>query len=99
MTNYYVSLRKRQDTTFDESALRRDASILAAQRNAKIIGIFARLWRRDGKPRYLSFLPRMWGYMARDLAHPALARVRHWFDANVPQDWRGEIAPHQTENL
>jgi aminoglycoside/choline kinase family phosphotransferase len=93
MTDYYVDLRQRQSPGFDGAALRRDAAILAAQRNAKIIGIFARLWRRDGKPRYLSFLPRMWGYMARDLAHPALAPVRHWFDANIPHGWRGEIAP------
>jgi N-acetylmuramate 1-kinase len=93
MTDHYVALRKRQTPSFDEAALRQDAAILAAQRNAKIIGIFARLWRRDGKPRYLSFLPRMWGYMERDLAHPALTGVRHWFDAHVPQGWRGAISP------
>ncbi len=48
-------------------------AVLGAQRNAKIIGIFTRLWKRDGKPRYLGFLPRMWGLLERDLAHPALA--------------------------
>jgi len=59
-------------------------AILGAQRNAKIVGIFTRLWKRDGKPRYLDFLPRMWGLLERDLAHPALAPVRTWFDANIP---------------
>lgn len=59
-------------------------AVLGAQRNAKIIGIFTRLWKRDGKPRYLSFLPRMWGLLERDLAHPALAPVAVWFDANIP---------------
>ena len=49
-------------------------AVMAAQRNAKIVGIFARLYKRDGKPRYLAFLPRVWGYLERDLAHPALAR-------------------------
>ena len=44
-----------------------------AQRNAKIIGIFTRLWKRDGKPRYLDFMPRVWGHLRRDLTHPALA--------------------------
>lgn len=62
--------------------------LLGAQRNAKIVGIFTRLHKRDGKPRYLSLLPRVWGYLERDLAHPALAPVRAWFDANVPADRR-----------
>ncbi len=58
--------------------------LLGAQRNAKIVGIFTRLWKRDGKPRYLDYLPRVWGYLERDLARPALAPVRAWFDANIP---------------
>jgi len=63
-------------------------AVLGAQRNAKIIGIFTRLWQRDGKPRYLSFLPRMWGLLERDLAHPALAPVAEWFDRNIPAQAR-----------
>lgn len=65
-------------------------AVLGAQRNAKIIGIFTRLWQRDGKPRYLSFLPRMWGLLERDLAHPALTPVAQWFAANIPTDQRHE---------
>ena len=72
-------------------------AVLGAQRNAKIIGIFTRLWKRDGKPRYLSYLPRMWGLLERDLAHPALAPVADWFAANIPADKRhhalAEFAP------
>lgn len=64
-------------------------AILGAQRNAKIVGIFTRLWQRDGKPRYLDFLPRVWAYLERDLAHPALAEVSAWFDTNIPPDKRG----------
>jgi len=60
-------------------------AILGAQRNTKILGIFARLARRDGKPRYLNFMPRVWRYLERDLAHPALVPVRLWFDAAVPE--------------
>ena len=63
-------------------------AVLGAQRNAKIIGIFTRLWQRDGKPRYLSFLPRMWGLLERDLAHPALAPVAEWFARNIPAEVR-----------
>jgi N-acetylmuramate 1-kinase len=64
--------------------------VLGAQRNAKIIGIFTRLWRRDGKPRYPGLCPRVWGYLERDLAHPALKPVADWFAANVPADRRGD---------
>jgi aminoglycoside/choline kinase family phosphotransferase len=63
-------------------------ALLGAQRNAKILGIFTRLWKRDGKPRYLAFQPRMWTYMERDLGHPALAPVKAWFDAHVPAEKR-----------
>jgi len=61
-----------------------DYARLGAQRNAKIVGIFARLWQRDDKPRYLALIPRVWEALERDLAHPALAPVARWFDANVP---------------
>jgi aminoglycoside/choline kinase family phosphotransferase len=63
-------------------------ALLGAQRNTKILGIFTRLWKRDGKPRYLAFQPRMWAYLERDLAHPALAPVKAWLDAHVPADKR-----------
>lgn len=59
-------------------------ALLGAQRNTKIIGIFTRLWKRDGKDRYLSFLPRMWGLLERDLAHPGLIELKNWFDENIP---------------
>ncbi len=65
-----------------------DYARLGAQRNAKIVGIFARLWRRDGKPRYLALIPRVWEALERDLAHPALAPVAAWFVANMPQELR-----------
>ncbi len=66
--------------------------VLGAQRNAKIIGIFTRLWKRDGKPRYPTLCPRVWRYLERDLAQPALAPVARWFDANVPPALRGDPA-------
>jgi aminoglycoside/choline kinase family phosphotransferase len=64
--------------------------VLGAQRNAKIVGIFTRLWRRDGKPRYPAMCPRVWRYLNRDLDHPALAPVKAWFDTNIPPDQRGD---------
>ena len=65
-----------------------DYARLGAQRNAKIVGIFTRLARRDDKPRYLEMIPRVWHAMERDLAHEALAPVAAWFDRNVPDDLR-----------
>ncbi|WP_184084185.1 aminoglycoside phosphotransferase family protein [Sphingomonas xinjiangensis] len=64
--------------------------VLGAQRNAKIIGIFTRLWQRDGKPRYAGLCPRVWSYLERDLKHPALKPVADWFDANIPAELRGD---------
>jgi len=61
---------------------------LAAQRNTRILGVFTRLWKRDGKPHYRQFQPRMWGLLERDLAQPHLAPVRAWFDDNVGEDHR-----------
>ena len=65
-----------------------DYARLGAQRNTKIVGIFARLNQRDGKPRYLGMIPRVWEALERDLAHPALAPVAQWFDANIPAELR-----------
>lgn len=68
-----------------------DYARLGAQRNTKIVGIFTRLWKRDGKPRYLDMIPRVWAAMERDLAHEAMAPVARWFDANIPQSLRDEL--------
>ncbi len=65
-----------------------DYAVLGAQRNAKIVGIFTRLWKRDGKERYLPMIPRVWAAMERDLAHPALEPVARWFAANIPDSVR-----------
>ena len=61
---------------------------LAAQRNTRIIGVFTRLWKRDNKPGYRRFQPRMWGLLERDLAQPGLEPVHDWFDANVAPEHR-----------
>jgi aminoglycoside/choline kinase family phosphotransferase len=73
----------------DHDAFRASYAILGAQRNAKIIGIFTRLCRRDGKPRYLAHIPRVWRLLESDLHHPALQPVRAWFDRHLPRDRRG----------
>jgi hypothetical protein len=69
-----------------------DYARLGAQRNAKIIGIFVRLWKRDGKPRYLDYIPRVWALLERDLTHPALEPVASWFSEFIPAELRDPAA-------
>ena len=61
---------------------------LAAQRNTRILGVFTRLWKRDNKPHYTAFQPRMWGLLERDLTQPGLEPVRRWFDLNIAPEHR-----------
>lgn len=77
----------------DDADFRRMYAILGAQRNIRILGIFTRLWKRDGKQQYQAFMPRMWGLVERDLAHPALTDLRGWFDAMVPRELRRQPLP------
>ncbi|AMO73271.1 aminoglycoside phosphotransferase family protein [Sphingorhabdus sp. M41] len=72
---------------------RRHYAILGAQRNTKIIGIFTRLCMRDGKARYLDFLPRMWRLLEKDLRHPALQPMAEWFGRNIPHEVRSRPMP------
>lgn len=69
---------------------------IAAARHARIVGLWVRLWRRDGKPGYLKFLPRTWRLLERALAHPALAALRHWFDTHAPPRLRRLAAQEPT---
>jgi aminoglycoside/choline kinase family phosphotransferase len=72
----------------DRAAFLRSTFILAAQRNCKILGIFTRLWKRDGKPGYLVHIPRVWRLLEQDLAHPALAPIALWLDRYLPRGAR-----------
>ncbi|MEO1330213.1 MAG: phosphotransferase [Pseudomonadota bacterium] len=69
----------------DGEAFRAAYAALGAQRNLKIVGIFARLWLRDGKDRYLAHIPRVWRYLRRDLEHPALASLKALVEARIPE--------------
>ncbi|MGU3536653.1 tRNA (adenosine(37)-N6)-threonylcarbamoyltransferase complex ATPase subunit type 1 TsaE [Methylobacterium sp. A54F] len=80
----YARERRAREPGFDVEGFATAYALLAAQRATKILGIFARLDRRDGKPGYLAHLPRIEGYLARNLAHPALAGLRAWHEAHLP---------------
>jgi aminoglycoside/choline kinase family phosphotransferase len=68
----------------DPVAFRADYAFLAVLNASRILGLFARLIIRDGKPRYEAFMPRMWGYIIRNLETPGLEDLRDWFEAVVP---------------
>jgi aminoglycoside/choline kinase family phosphotransferase len=77
-----------KSATGSREAFERAYWALAAQRNTRILGVFTRLWKRDNKPHYRRFQPRMWGLLERDLEHAHLAPVRAWFDANIGPEHR-----------
>ena len=79
-----MTARYRERTGSEAEALARAAAILSAQRNLKILGLFARLARRDGKPRYLALLPRVWGHLGRTLGHPDLAPLGGFVARHLP---------------
>ena len=77
----------------DRGAFAASWAVLAAQRHAKVIGIFTRLCRRDGKPLYLVHIPRVWRLLEAAVAHPALADIRDWLDRHLPPAARGVPTP------
>jgi tRNA threonylcarbamoyl adenosine modification protein YjeE len=80
----YIKHRREADTAFNPAAFAAHYAIISAQRNTRLLGTFARLNRRDGKPQYLKHQPRIWSYLGRSLAHPALSELRAWYSAHVP---------------
>jgi tRNA threonylcarbamoyl adenosine modification protein YjeE len=80
----YIKVRRGFDSMFDAAGFAELYAILSAQRNTRLLGTFARLNRRDGKSQYLRHQPRIWIYLSRSLAHPALIHIREWYSVNVP---------------
>jgi tRNA threonylcarbamoyl adenosine modification protein YjeE len=80
----YALGRKARDPSFEPAKFAARYMVLGAQRSTKILGIFARLDRRDRKPAYLQHMPRVWGYLMSAFAHPVLADLKAWYAANVP---------------
>ena len=89
----YAQLRASMDPAFDMAGFVRAYAILGAQRATKLLGIFARLDKRDGKPQYLAMLPRIEGYLVKGLAHPALAELRGWYETYMPRVLAPRPAP------
>lgn len=80
----YCAARSAKERDFSSHTFGALYATLGAQRNSKILGIFARLAKRDGKRGYLTHIPRVARYLARDLAHPALHELRAWYARELP---------------
>lgn len=80
MKNYFI-----KTASFNPNAFNYAYATIGAQRNLKIIGIFARLCVRDAKPHYVDLIPRVWAHLQHDLEHPALAGLKNWVDHNLPE--------------
>jgi hypothetical protein len=76
------------ETGLDKKDFDTGFALMAAQRHARIIGLFVRLLKRDGKPDYLPHLPRVWRMFERSLQHEALVPLRTWVDRLLPPDQR-----------
>lgn len=83
MLEYYL-----QKTGLPRPAFLASYTLLGAQRNFKILGIFVRLWKRDGKAGYLDLIPRVWAYLIQDLQHPHLAPLKTWVNEHMPSEFR-----------
>jgi tRNA threonylcarbamoyl adenosine modification protein YjeE len=84
LVSRYMKARRAADRAFDFGQFGELYALMGAQRATKVLGIFARLARRDGKPQYLRHQPRVWRNLRRSLAHPSLRRLKIWYEAHVP---------------
>ncbi|WP_281299751.1 MULTISPECIES: phosphotransferase [unclassified Iodidimonas] len=99
MIRHYLEGAKAAGQPIPEAAFIDDYTLLGAQRAIKIIGIFTRLWKRDGKDRYLQHLPRMWGLLERNLEHPALCDLKAQLDRMIPAHQRQRTLPSRDRML
>ena len=90
---HYARRRASADPAFDTGAFASAYAVMGAQRATKILGIFARLDKRDGKPQYLAHLPRIERYLAKSLAHSLLQPIKLWYQAHLPRVLGGEARP------
>ncbi len=87
MTRRYLDL-----TGTDAAPFTRAAALLTVQRNLRILGIFARLSLRDGKPGYLAHVPRVWRHLTRALDRPGLEPLATRIRATMPEPGPAHLA-------
>jgi N-acetylmuramate 1-kinase len=88
----YARRRNAQDAAFDTSAFTASYAAMGAQRATKILGIFSRLDKRDGKPQYLAHLRRIEHYLAKNLNHPLMTPIKQWYQTHLPRALGPDLA-------
>jgi aminoglycoside/choline kinase family phosphotransferase len=86
MLSLYIERAASELAGFDEEEFRAAYATLGAERALRLIGLWPRLLKRDGKPHYMAHMPRTMAYLRRNLAHPALASLKAWLEAHVLRD-------------
>ena len=81
------------ERAFDRAAFAAAYADFGTQRNTRLLGLWLRLLKRDGKPQYLQNIPRTWGYLERNLRAPALAALAAWYDRHFPPQLRNYRLP------
>ena len=95
---HYMRRRAGADPAFDMGAFTAAYAAMGGQRATKILGIFARLDKRDGKPHYLAHLPRIERYLAKSLAHSSLQPIKLWYQTHLPRASQRRGAPGRSRN-
>jgi hypothetical protein len=90
---YYCAEVAAREPAFDRAAFTAAYADFGAQRNTRLLGLWLRLLKRDGKPQYIQNIPRTWGYLERNLRAPALASLSAWYDRHFPVDLRNGKLP------
>lgn len=90
---YYCAEVAAREPAFDRRAFATAYADFGAQRNTRLLGLWLRLLKRDGKPQYIQNIPRTWGYLERNLKAPALAELASWYDRHFPVELRSGKLP------
>jgi tRNA threonylcarbamoyl adenosine modification protein YjeE len=90
---YYCAEVAAREPAFDRAAFAMAYADFGAQRNTRLLGLWLRLLKRDGKPHYLQNNPRTWGYLERNLRAPELGPLAAWYDRHFPVDLRSGKLP------
>ena len=84
----YCSTISMFEAGFNEATFRSSYAAYGALRATRLVGLFVRLLRRDGKANYLQHMARNWGYLERNLAHPKLRPLQDWYDTHLGAELR-----------
>ena len=85
LLDHYCDRAAAREPGFDRERFAAAYADFGAQRNTRLLGLWARLMRRDGKPYYLQHYPRTWGYLARNLRYVTLAPLAAWYGRHFPE--------------